>query len=165
MNGNKINYAGLTEKALQKAELDFSKAVWNGKTKFNISIPAKNLPGLYTSLLVDDTGDVLYRCYIAYDIDKDKWLDIIMECNRLNSNFRFLCMSLDDEGDLCAAYDFSVFEKDEELITENIMETFFLCFQITEKCAPYLLKLVWKKDITESDEFKMKISHPQEETN
>ncbi len=165
---NTINYVDLIEKALQREGLEFEKATQYGKTKFNVSLRAYNVPGLFVSLIVDNNdGDVMYRSYLTFDVEKHKHSDIIMECNRLNSEYRFLKMYLDDDGDLCAAYDFVLYEADEDTLIEKIVELFFLCLRITDKCTPHLMKPIWEQNEDGNDETRMEIFKydPQGETN
>ncbi|MBP3872004.1 MAG: YbjN domain-containing protein [Faecalicoccus sp.] len=165
---NTINYVDLTEKALQREGLEFEKTTLYSKTKFNVSLRAYNVPGLFVSLVVDNNdGDVMYRSYLTFDVEKHKQSDIIMECNKLNSEYRFLKMYLDDDGDLCAAYDFVLYEADEDTLIEKIVELFFLCLRITDKCTPHLMKPIWEQNEDSHNETKMKIFKydPQGETN
>jgi hypothetical protein len=100
---------------------------------------------------MNKSGDAKLRCYIANKIE-DETIPVLYEkMNHLNSRYRFVCLSIDEERDLCSAYDFFICG-DEETAVKQIMRTMILFSDITDLCISKLYPLIWKEEEDKAQE-------------
>ena len=147
-NTENNDYAAAIEKKLKDVFMYTSRQVGD-ETRFNVMMPSEQLQALRVKMIVDEVGDTKLRCYLAKEVDERNVPDVKEKINQLNNSYRFVCLSLDDDRDLCSSYDFILFG-DEEAAVNQAFTSLVLFSEITDKCVPDLLPLIWKKD-TDSD--------------
>lgn len=146
MNNNmKTNYIAAIEKKFTELTVPYNTKGDDSKKMFVIPTRTDNAPGLTTMMLVDEEGDVKIRCYLANDVAPDKHAALVQTLNRLNSEFRFVCMSLDKDGDVCAAIDF-VLMGDEETVGQQVMTLLSIFVNIVDKCIPDVMRTIWDEN-------------------
>lgn len=141
----KHDYAAAIEKELNDMPFIFMSRKVEDETRFEVLMPSERLQVLRVKMIVDEDGDIKLRCYLANDVDACKTTALQEKMNQLNSRYRFICLSLDEDRDLCSAYDFILFG-DEESAVKQAITTLMLFSDITDKCVPELLPLTWKND-------------------
>ena len=141
----RYNYVGAMDHELTYQEFLFHLSKIDNDTIFEIFMPSKKIPILNVKLIINKTGDTKLRCYIANKIDEEIIPTLYETLNYLNSQYRFVCLSIDDEGDLYSAYDFFICG-DEEVAVKQIMRTMILFADITDICLEELYPLIWKEE-------------------
>ena len=149
-----IDYGEVVKEALENKGWRFQARTVEDKTLFAIPMSAKNCPGLNVLLGVSESGDCKIRCYIAKDTPKSARLQLLEVINSLNNHYRYLTVSLDSDGDILAAYDFTIFGNDPETIDRHAGTMVLLLSDIMDKCIPPIMKVVWNfKEDDEEDDF------------
>lgn len=141
----KYDYAAAIEKELKDMTFMFKSRKVEEETRFEILMPSERLQVLRVMMIVDEAGDTKLRCYLASDVEACKVQALQEKLNQLNSRYRFACLSIDEERDLCSAYDFILFG-DEEAAVKQAITILLLFSDITDKCVPMLLPLIWKSE-------------------
>lgn len=145
----KVNYAELIMQELVEHDLPFTHKAREKDTVFTLPLPADNLPGINVKLIVNKDGDCKLRSYLASNVPKPKQAVLLPVINALNSKYRYICLSLDRDGDLCAAYDFSVYPGLIP-IPEQVLSMVFLYVDIVDKCIPGIMQALWTKEEPEN---------------
>lgn len=145
-----VNYATAIERELNENNFIFRSQRKTDTTVFDVIMPSDKLHLLQIMMIVDDDGDSKLRCYLASGIDLDKVSSVVEEINHLNDRFRFICLSVDEDRDVCAANDFILYG-DAETVAHNTITTLVLFADIIDKCVPSLMPIIWK-DSKEKDE-------------
>lgn len=156
-NSMENKYADVFEKALSEHNFEFLRKEKGDEVVFLLPMHADNAPGLNVRMIIDSNGDSKFRCYIAEDVPEKKWSTIMKVCNRLNSNYRYISLSIDEDGDVCSAYDFAIFGND-EVIAEHAITMLGLCSHITDKCIPDIMKSLWIEDSGENGQPVVRLS-------
>lgn len=138
-----INYAHVFKNKLKEMGFHFSTYSSDNETIFGVPMPADNAPGIQVKLMIDEQGDSKIRCYLASDVDSSRQSAVMTVLNSLNERYRFTCLSLDDDGDICASYDF-ILVGDDEAISEHLTSILFLFTDICDKCIPPIMQTIWK---------------------
>ena len=157
-----VKYADVVEAKLSDNDFDFMRKDRGDTAIFFLPMHADNAPGLNIRLIIDENGDSQFRCYIAENVPEKKRADVIDECNHVNSEFRYISLSVDDDGDVCATYDFAIFG-DEEVTAEHAISMIFLCADITDKCIPCIMKRLWREESQNSGQPHIKMDLFQSE--
>jgi hypothetical protein len=142
-------YADIIAEKFEEVDIQFMKKEKEDEIIFLIPVPSENVPGLLVQLRTTKKGDVKLRCYIGQSVPVSRQQAVIEECNRLNSEYRYVCLSLDEDGDICSAYDFALFG-DEEAVGENVLSMLCLFLDITDKCIPTIMKEMWSEEQEET---------------
>lgn len=147
----RYDYVGAMEHELTYQEFLFHLSKIDNDTIFEIFMPSEKIPILNVKLIMNKSGDAKLRCYIANKIE-DEIIPVLYEkINHLNSRYRFVCLSIDEERDLCSAYDFFICG-DEETAVKQIMRTMILFSDITDLCISKLYPLIWKEEEDKAQE-------------
>ena len=117
---------------------------------FALPMSAKNCPGLNVKFTVSTRGDCKLRCYIAENTPESVYSELLAALNNLNARFRYVTLSIDSDRDILVAYDFGLFCEDVEAISKQITTMVVLFSDITDKCIPAIMKVVWSA--TDEDE-------------
>jgi hypothetical protein len=161
MNTMEVNmkgrYADVIAEKFEEMDIHFMKKINEEEVIFLIPMPADNAPGLMIQLITDMNGDAKLRCYFSQNVPASRRNAVIKECNRLNSIYRYICLSLDADGDVCSAYDFVLFG-DEETVTDHVISMLFLFLDITDKCIPPIMKKMWGEETEESEQDYLKMN-------
>jgi hypothetical protein len=144
-NSMKRNYASAIEKELEDMPFMFKVRKDEDETRFEVWMPSDRLQVLRVILIIDEDGDVKLRCYLASGVEARILPALREKINELNSRYRFVCLSVDEDDDVCASYDFILFG-DEESAVRQAVTTLVIFADITDKCAPVLLPLTWNSD-------------------
>ena len=148
-----IDYGEVVRESFENKGWRFQARKVEDKTLFAIPMSAKNCPGLNVRLEVSDSGDSKIRCYLAEDTPKSVRVQLLDVINSLNNRYRYVTVSLDSDGDILAAYDFTIFSKDPESIDRQAGTMVLILSDIMDKCIPPIMKVVWSAaDDDEEDE-------------
>jgi len=139
----KNEYADAIEKELNENDFDFSVRD-RGKDKvFVFPIPSHNAPELNVRLFVNSSGDCKLRSFLTTEVPVSIRQDMVNELNRLNGQFRFVTLTMDEDGDVSCDYDFAVFGKPEDS-ADQVLTIAFLYADIADKCVPSIQVLLFK---------------------
>lgn len=144
-----IDYGKIVENAFISNGWHFNVRQIEKRTVFALPMSAKNCPGLNVKFDVSTVGDSKIRCYLAEDTPPSIHSELLKVINSLNNRYRYLTLSLDSDGDILAAYDFTIFGEDEEVINKQVITMIVLLSDIMDKCIPPIMKVIWT---AESDE-------------
>ena len=150
MNDN-FDYRDAVEDILRDKELKFTRDDREDHAIFAVPMSAKNVPVLRIFFSVSEAGDCKIRSYLARDLSAKKIPAMIETLNRLNSEYRYITLSIDSDGDVCAAYDFTLFGDDPETLDQHVMTMFMLVCRIMDKCIKPVMKVAWLDDDDEED--------------
>lgn len=151
----KYNYAEAIKKALNDMMLMFKSRKDDDETRFEVFMPSDRIPVLRIKLIIDERGDTKLRCYLASGVSPGNVPALKEEINRLNAQYRFICLSLDEDRNLSAANDFILFG-DEENAAKQAITTLILFADITDKCVPTLMPLTWREEWNKDNTEKVK---------
>lgn len=152
-----MNYATAIEHELNDNNFIFRSQCKEDTTVFDVIMPSDKLHLLQVKIIVDDDGDTMLRCYLASGIDLDKVSSVVEEINHLNGRFRFICLSVDEDRDVCVANDFILYG-DAEPAAHNTITTLVLFADIIDKCVPSLMPIIWKDSREKCEPVKVKTS-------
>lgn len=141
-----IDYGEVVRESMENRGWRFQSRKIEDKTIFSIPMSAKNCPGLNVRFEVSAAGDSKIRCYLAEDTPKSVRLQLLEVINALNSRYRYLTLSLDSDGDVLAAYDFTIFGTDQEVIDKHAGTMIIILSDIMDKCIPPIMKVIWSVD-------------------
>ena len=116
----KIDYAHILNEDFKKHNLSYTCKPQGIETIFTLSIPANNAPGMTVKLIVDEDGDCKLRSYLARNVPPAKWPAIYSVLNNLNATYRYICLSVDNNGVICASYDFALFVDAESVFAQRL---------------------------------------------
>ena len=146
MGIERVNYGELIAEILRNDDWQFSAKQVDDLTVFKLPMAAKNCPGFNVSFIVNDIGDVKLRCYLAEDTAQSKRGKLLEVVNDLNGRYRYITVSLDDDGDILAAYDFTIFSKDVDDMKLAVCGTTVLFAKVADNCIPSIMKALWSED-------------------
>ena len=141
----KVNYAEVIEEEIQKMGLHHDIRVDEDTTIFNLMVPANNTPGLNIKIFIEENGDSRYRCYLASNVVVTKRPAVTEILNKLNSKYRFICLSIDGSGTVCAAYDLALFG-DRKAVCDQALATMFLYADNCDQCFPDIMCTIWNEE-------------------
>ncbi len=141
----KINYAEVLTQELKEHNFSFTSKVRGDETIFTLPMSADNAPGINVKLIVDEDGDCKLRSYLAGHVPEVKRAAILPVINNLHTKYRYICLSIDRDGDVCAAYDFSVYAGTVSVF-EQVIAMVFLYSDIADKCIPDIMRAIWAKE-------------------
>lgn len=142
-----FNYPQAVEQIFAESDLNYEKLEQDDEILFAVPMPAKNAAGgLKVFLHVNDFGSCKIRSYIVRDVSERKFPAMLAVINDLNLKYRYITLSIDSDGDVLAAYDFSLFGEDLELIEQNVMHLLVLVSKVIDNCIKPLMKVVWFDD-------------------
>ena len=146
------NYAEIVENAFRAKNLSFGakKDTDDGAIIFSLPMSADNAPGINLKLRVSEKGDSKFWCYLASNVPSRKRPAMIYALNKLNGRYRYICLSLDKDGDVHASYDFALFG-DEEIVGNHVIAMLFLVADVMDHCIPAIWKVMWLTDKDEDD--------------
>lgn len=144
VNNKKNNLVQIVTRGLEEMDCTFSSRVWGDETVFDLPMAMDNTPGIHVKLIIDKNGDCKLRSYPASGVPMRKRRAMLRLVNELNLRFRYICLTLDDDGDICASYDFPYFEGS-NLTFEKILATVWLYVEILDKCMPELMRTLWSE--------------------
>lgn len=147
-----INYGQVIENAFSSNDWHFNVKKFEDRTIFALPMSAKNCPCLNVKFEIAAKGDSKIRCYLAEDTPKSKRLELLAVVNTLNSKYRYVTVSLDSDGDILAAYDFTIFGTDETVIEKQVVTMVVLLSDIMDKCIPPIMKVVWSAEEDDEEE-------------
>lgn len=146
----KCDYAALIKEEL--AEMPFmskGKRLEDGM-RFEIAMPSDQFLDLRVKMIVGRNGDTKIRCFLAKNVLPENVPTLREAINRLNSEYRFICLSIDEDRDICASYDF-ILVGDKEVAGRQAATSLVLFADIASDCLPELMPLVWKRKEESAD--------------
>lgn len=142
---DKVNYAEVMAQALKEHNMSFTSKVRGDKIIFTLPMSADNAPGINVKLIIDEDGDCKLRSYLANNISQVKRPAMLQVINDLNAKYRYICLSIDQDGDICASYDFTVHEGSVPIFVQ-IIAMVFLYTDIADNCIPEIMQTIWAKE-------------------
>lgn len=141
----KTTYAEEVRQRMEEKEWAFSCEEREKETVFNLPMAADNAPGINVKLIVRNDGDCKLRTYLASNVPKSKHQKILSVLNTLNGQYRFICLNLDRDGDICASYDFIIGSK-ETSVAGRVLAMLHLFTDIADDCIPHIMPVIWSKE-------------------
>ena len=146
-----VDYGEIVKNAFDSNGWHFNVRQIENRTVFALPMSAKNCPGLNVKFDVSTVGDSKIRCYLAEDTPPSIHSDLLKVINSLNNRYRYLTLSLDNDGDILAAYDFTIFGDDEKVISKQVSTMIVLLSDIMDKCIPPIMKVIWSAEDEEDE--------------
>lgn len=158
MNDNEIviNYADIIEENFKEIEFNYLRREKEDEVIFMFPMHADNAPGLNVKLIVDTNGDCKFICYVTENVSHNMRRSVAYACNQLNTKYRYIVWSIDEDGDVCATYDFALFGN-EEVIAGYVLSILFLCADVTDKGIPTIMKEIWNESGANLDKINMQL--------
>ena len=142
-HNDEFDYCQAVEDVFNQNGWHFNVRRDEGNALFSLPMSAKNCPGLNVKFTVNSRGDCKLRCYIAENTPKSVQVNLLSAINTLNARFRYITLSVDSDSDILAAYDFGIFGEDTDSISKQVTTMIVLFSDITDKCIPSIMKVVW----------------------
>ena len=139
-----IDYREVVEQIFDDNDWNYTSQVKDDKKIFGLPFDAKNMPSIRLFVTVTSYGDVKVNSYLANEIPPEKSSAMIQTLNALNNRYRYITLSLDEDGDILAQYDFTIFGDDLETIDKQVGSTIFLVKEVMDKCFPEIMKTLWQ---------------------
>lgn len=152
-----INYAKAVEKELNYLGMNFDIQIEGEDTIFSLPMSSENVPGLNVKLRMSEKGDSKIWCFLAKNVKKEKRAAMLETLNSLNDRYRFLRLSLDQDSDVAADYDF-ILCGDEESAAEYVVAIIFLLTEVMDKCVKSIISTIWREDSPNYNEMKVKLN-------
>ena len=150
------DYAAFVNEALAEMPFMFKGKRYEDRMRFEIAMPSEQFLDLRVNMFVGRHGDTKIRCFLAKNVLPENVPALREAVNRLNSEYRFICLSIDEDRDICASYDFILFG-DKEVAGKQAATSLALFADIASDCLPELMPLVWKRK-EETDPATLKIN-------
>ena len=148
-------FAEQFRQGLQARKMPFDDSVDEKNTvAFKLPMKAKNINGIRVRLIVNAKGDCKLRTYLGGTVPQAKAKAMLKTLNKLNGEFRYICLHLDAELDVSAAYDFDLREDMRDLF-DYMMEKVFIFAEICDRCIPDIMRTVWGQEELELDDIKV----------
>lgn len=136
-------------KAFRSHSLPFREAARKEGKTLTLSFPDKTAPSM--NILINRDGDCGIRSTLAYCVCQENQPDMMRVLNELNSTYRYICFSLDRDGDVCAGYDLTLRNATESLYAQ-IIEVLLLFSQIIGEAIPSITKAAAQQSDTEDNQ-------------
>ena len=146
-----FDYRDAVEHILLENDIKFMRDDHEDTAIFALPMFAKNVPVLRIFFSVSEEGDCKFHSYFTRDLSEKKIPTMLRTINRLNSEYRYITMSIDSDGDVLAAYDFMLFGNDPKTLSQSVMTTFMPVCNIMDKCIKPVMKIVWLDNDDEED--------------
>lgn len=146
----KCDYATLIEEELAEMPFMFKEKRLEDGMRFEIAMPSDQFLDLRVKMIVGRNGDTKIRCFLAKNVPPENIPALREAINCLNSEYRFICLSIDEDRDICASYDF-ILVGDKEVAGRQAATSLVLFADIASDCLPVLMPLVWKRGSGASD--------------
>lgn len=88
----------------------------------------------------DEDNDVAVRVFSIANVPNAKRMQALRLLNKLQLQYRYVRLNLDDDGDINMEYDFPV---EFSPIGEGAVEMLMRCVLILDKIYPELMRLIW----------------------
>ena len=145
-----VRFSEVIAQGLQAFSLPFTSKTADDEAVFDLSLPADNVPGIQIRLIIDEDGDCRLRSYLASNVPDARQPAMFAALNSLNAQYRYICLSVDQDGDVCASYDFSVPPAAEDVFA-RVFTTAVLYTHIADKCIPDILCTFWAGEAGSGD--------------
>lgn len=144
------DYAAFVNEELAEMPFMFKGKRLEDGMRFEIAMPSDQFLDLRVKMIVERNGDTKIRCFLAKNVPPENVSALREAINCLNSEYRFICLSIDEDRDICASYDF-ILVGDKEVVGRQAATSLVLFADIVSDCLPVLMPLVWKRDSGASD--------------
>ena len=161
MEKKMMNYMDAADKALEQMKFHFDKRETSRGPVYEIPMASKNLPGLDLRLRVSEKGDCKLWCYPVKHVPSGKRIAMLEALNTQMDDYRFVTLTLDDDNDVCASYDFALFGEEEAVRHVRVMINLFS--DVVDDCLPGILKVLWSDEPAEESELKFDLFGDEEE--
>ncbi len=112
------------------------------ETVLMIPMGLKNAPGLLGRIYIEDSNVGKIRARLFRETPKEKRTELIRTINKLNTIYRFVCFSIDDDGDIFATYDYYL-NGDPQPVVEFTVSAFGMFVNIVDSSIPDLARTLW----------------------
>lgn len=144
------DYAAFVNEELAEMPFMFKGKRLEDGMRFEIAMPSEQFLDLRVNMIVGRNGDTKIRCFLAKNVLPENVSALREAINRLNSEYRFICLSIDEDRDICASYDF-ILVGDKEVAGRQAAISLELFADIASDCLPELMPLVWKRKEESAD--------------
>jgi hypothetical protein len=157
-------YPDLVCRELKEKSFSFSATETRHGRKLTIPLPAENAKELKAFLYVNPEGDCRIRIYLPCSISREKISLLAPAVNELNSQYRFVNVYVDGDGDICVRYDFLLTGTDAEL-GMHVLKILILVGDIADECIPVVRDAIREADREKAaeEEFTVKTNLFQED--
>lgn len=142
MSEEKMIYAEAISRKLAADNWFFDRVDSEDETMFMIPMGIDNSPGLLIRIFAEYSGSVKIRSRLLKNTAKDKRKELINALNSINTRFRFICFSIDNDGDIFATYDFNSSGEPDE-VADITFKMFGLFTNIVNEAFPIIAKALW----------------------
>ncbi len=142
---DKVNFAEEFHKGLAETKISFTCKTRADEMIFGISMELKHAPAVNVHVIVDEGGDCKLRCNLVDSVPEERRVNMLRMINEMHLKYRYLCITLDRDGDVWAGYDFQV-HSDADTVFVQIMGMVLLFTKVLEKCVPDIMLTLWLKE-------------------
>ena len=132
--------------AIEKAFVDHGLRC-AAKETASLSFVELNMTGDNTSVLIrfistDNNNDVKVMTADFAKFPQKKLADGYELANELSREYKYMKFTIDNDGDMCAQYDFPV-QISNECLGPVALEILMRCAKIIDDCYPKVMKTLW----------------------
>ena len=109
---------------------------------FTVHMPIGRTAGIQVHMILSPAGDIALCTKLVCDIEPKLQQTLMTKANALNFKHRFICVFIDDEGDLAASYD-ALLPEDEESVGQKALMTLLLFTMICNSCISEVMPYIW----------------------
>lgn len=142
MTESRALYADAMVSLFNNEEIAFDRRELEDESVFILTFGIDNAPGMIVRFIIDNSCSAKLRCRLFRNIPKEKSREVIRMLNQINTQYRFICFCLDDEGGLYATYDFNLHGECNEAAAFS-KEMIMLLLNIADDAIPTIAKALW----------------------
>ncbi len=133
-----MNYRQAVEDALKEGALDYKITRDGTETTFVFPLNLKNVKGIDATLILFEGGDIEIYMHLVRVVPANKADAMLKLLNQLNSLFRYICLSMNQENTVWASYDFTLFGEEEDIGTQ-VLGMIYIMAELVDTCAPKII--------------------------
>lgn len=124
----------LDEKGIKYTDVD--------ENRVRVGYNGDNIPSVQVSVIFDKDGDglVAFRSWNLGKVKDEKFANILLACNQLNDQFRWVKFYIDSDQDITAALDAVV---DEQTVGEECFQLVIRMVSICDDAYPTIMQAMW----------------------
>ncbi|MBQ9082308.1 MAG: YbjN domain-containing protein [Clostridia bacterium] len=137
-----IHYGDTLAKELKAHKIRFLRENRKDTTIFTLPVEMDNVSTIHVKLIVDnEDGESCIRYSPAYLVPEKLRPAMFMTLNDCNRCYRYVCLSLNDEGSICADHDFTLYEGAKSLYVQAMCKVFRFADSL-DCCLPEILQIL-----------------------
>lgn len=148
-----FDFPQVVEDIFNKLNMHYDIRKSDDTTVFLLPMSAKNAPSLNVKFYIFENDSMQLRSYLANNIEDYQRKAVMSVINDLNNHYRYITLSIDDDGDVAAVYDaFKFVSEDETVITKQVIKMLYTVSEVMDQCIPPIMKTIWSTQKDEEDE-------------